>query len=353
MNQITFPEPFELESGQVLPELRVAYHSWGNPSSERVIWVFHALTANSDVSEWWPALFGPGLLLDPDQYRIICANMLGSPYGSTHPGDLDNGSDFPLVTVRDLVAAHRRLAQHLNIQDIYLGIGGSMGGQQLLEWSVQEPGRFSFIVPLATNAKHSPWGIAFNEAQRMAIEAGRLGGGEEGAQKGMEAARAMALLSYRHYEAYKQTQSEDSDDLIHDFKASSYQRYQGLKLSRRFDAHSYYTLSRTMDSHNIGRNRGGIQEALARIKSKALVIGIDSDILFPLTEQIEITQHIKDARLYVIESTFGHDGFLVELQSIGRIIQAFLNGEIQEAAFSANGLGPRLEKLALPGSESF
>jgi len=353
MRKETFPGPFELECGEALPELQVTYHLWGDPARQPVIWVFHALTANSDVSEWWPKLFGSGKLLDPDKYCILCANMLGSPYGSTHPGDFPEPDAFPLVTIKDMVAAHRLLADRLGIKEIYLGIGGSMGGQQLLEWNVQEPGRFSYIVPLATNARHSPWGIAFNEAQRMAIRTGWAEGGEKGAQSGLEAARAIALLSYRHYDAYRLTQSEDSDEEYRNFKASSYQQYQGLKLSRRFDARSYFFLTRAMDSHNIGRGWGGVDQALARIEARALVIGIDSDLLFPLAEQVELAEKIRDSRLYVIESTFGHDGFLVELESIGAVVTAFFEDRIEGAAFSAKGLAPRLGSIALPGSETF
>ncbi len=353
MRQETFPGPFELECGESLPELKVAYHLWGDPSRQPVIWVFHALTANSDVSEWWPELFGNGKLLDPDKFCILCANMLGSPYGTTHSGDFPSPEAFPLITIKDMVAAHRLLADKLGIGQISLGIGGSMGGQQLLEWSVQEPGRFSYIVPLATNARHSPWGIAFNETQRMSILAGRARGGEEGARMGLEAARAIALLSYRHYHAYRLTQSEDSDEEYQNFKASSYQQYQGLKLSRRFDAHSYFCLTRAMDSHNLGRGWGGVDQALSRITAKTMIIGIDSDLLFPLAEQVELAEKIPDARLYVIESTFGHDGFLVELESIGAVVMAFLEDRIEGAAFSANGLAPRLGSIALPGSETF
>ncbi len=352
MKYVTFPGPFELESGESLPELKIAYHSWGELQSKKVVWVFHALTANSDVSEWWPGLFGAGKLLDPDKYFIICANMLGSCYGSSCPDALPTGTEFPLITIRDMVKAHKMLATHLGIEQIHLGLGGSMGGQQLLEWSVQEPERFEFIVPLATNAKHSPWGIAFNEAQRMAIEAGRPAG-KDGARMGLEAARAMALLSYRHYQAYEKTQSEAEDTKLSDFKASSYQRYQGTKLSSRFDVDSYYTLSKAMDSHNIGRDRNGIANALSRIEAKALVIGIDSDILFPMDEQIELALHLKNARLYVIESTFGHDGFLVELDTIGETVKAFLEGRMDQTTFFADRMGERLGKLALPGSESF
>jgi homoserine O-acetyltransferase len=170
---------------------------------------------------------------------------------------------------------------------------------------------------------------------------------------GLEAARAIALLSYRHYDAYRLTQSEDSDEEYQNFKASSYQQYQGLKLRRRFDPDSYFCLTRSMDSHNLGRGRNGVDEALASIQAKALIIGIDSDLLFPLVEQVELAEKIRDARLYVIESTFGHDGFLVELESIGTVVMAFLENRIEGAAFSANGLAPRLGSIALPGSETF
>ncbi|MEM6298581.1 MAG: alpha/beta fold hydrolase, partial [Bacteroidota bacterium] len=240
MKKLIHNQPFTLESGAILPRLEIAYHTYGTLNADRsnVIWVFHALTGNSEVADWWEGLFGAGKVLDPNRDFIICANMLGSCYGSSSPISENPVTQTPfygnfprLVTVRDMVKAHRILARELGIQKIKLGIGGSMGGQQLLEWAVQEPERFRTIIPIATNAKHSSWGIAYNESQRMALEADStlwyaspLAG-----RAGLRAARATALLSYRNYETYVATQI-DEQSTLEDFRAKSYQNYQGEKL---------------------------------------------------------------------------------------------------------------------------
>ncbi|MFY0601063.1 MAG: homoserine O-acetyltransferase [Cyclobacteriaceae bacterium] len=307
-------ESLFLESGDTLQNVKIRYTTCGklNRDKTNVVWVFHALTANSDPIEWWPGLVGNDEIINPKDHFIICANMLGSCYGTTGP--LNNS--FPLVTINDMVKLHKILANHLGIKKIYLGIGGSMGGQQLLEWAVQEPNLFEHLVPLATNAIHSPWAIAFNEAQRMALE-------NIDPSKGLEAARAIAMLSYRHYDTYQATQ-EDIDQRWDGFKASSYQKYQGEKLRKRFSANSYYTLSKAMDSHHVGRHFGSAEAALKRIQSKALVIGIDTDILFPCQEQEFIAKNIKGGRFEKIASKYGHDGFLTESKEISALLVDFL-----------------------------
>ncbi len=305
-------EPLVLESGQTLRDLRIHYTTHGklNSDGSNVVWVFHALTANSDPSEWWPGLVGSGDIISPDEYFIVCANMLGSCYGSTEPLNFH----FPLITIRDIVNAHKKLKKHLGIDKILVGIGGSMGGQQLLEWAVQEPSLFEYIVPVATNAKHSAWGIAFNETQRMAIRSA------SNPSIGLDVARAIAMLSYRNDETYNVTQNDD-DGRIDNFSASSYQQYQGEKLSRRFSPFSYYYLSKAMDSHNIGVGQNGIQHALSQIRSKAILIGLESDILFPLHEQKFIADHIPDSVFYSIKSLYGHDGFLIETPQVSEILR--------------------------------
>ncbi|MEQ8473399.1 MAG: homoserine O-acetyltransferase [Marinoscillum sp.] len=307
-------DPIVLECGDTLRNVKISYTTFGKLNKEKtnVVWVFHALTANGNPAEWWSELVGHGKVINPESHFIVCANMLGSCYGSTGPLN----SNFPLVTINDMVKAHQILKKHLGLNRIHLGIGGSMGGQQLLEWAVQEPDLFEHIVPLATNAFHSPWGIAFNEAQRMALE-------NIDSAKGLEAARAIAMLSYRHYNTYHETQ-KDVDQRWDDYAASSYQRYQGEKLRKRFSVHSYYSLSKAMDSHHLGRHFGSAEAALKRIRSKALVIGIDSDILFPPVEQKFIAEHIEGAKLKIIPSKFGHDGFLTEAELITELLNDFL-----------------------------
>ena len=371
MKYLAVKESFPMESGAVLPELEIAFTTHGTLNEERdnVIWICHALTANADPAEWWPGLVGEGKLFDPGRHFIVCANMLGSCYGTTGPQSVNPETGkpyldtFPLVTVRDMVRAHILLRRHLGIERIALAIGGSMGGQQVLEWAVMEPGHIARICLLASNARHSPWGIAFNEAQRMAIRADQTlhGEGPEAGQLGLEAARAIAMLSYRNYQTYKKSQSESSDELMDGFRASSYQRYQGLKLRKRFDAFTYLTLSKAMDSHNIGRGRDGIRNALGLVRAKTLIISIESDLLFPVEEQVELANHIPDAILQVIESAYGHDGFLIENEQISRITSRFLEDDSFRAPFAGyrlhnkTGLNGQAagKGIALPGMEGF
>jgi homoserine O-acetyltransferase len=335
-------KPFQLESGLVLPGLRLAYNVLGQPDAagDNIVWIFHALTANSRPDEWWPGLVGPGKLLDPGKHRIICVNMPGSCYGSIGPLDIIPPSSihhpssnnqpyyhhFPLFTPRDMANAYRLLREALNIHRIALGIGGSMGGQQLLEWAILEPELFEHIVPIATNAFHSAWGRAFNASQRMCIEADPSWKEQhpEAGIEGMKVARSVALLSYRHYETYAATQADEPDVLEH-FRSESYQRYQGEKLALRFNAFSYHSLTRAMDAHHVGRGRGGAEQALQRIRAKTCVIGIDTDLLYPLQEQAFIARFVPGAYLEVLESIYGHDGFLLEYAKLENILHKFLS----------------------------
>ena len=323
-----------MESGASLPELSITYTTSGKLSTEKdnVIWVFHALTANSDPQEWWPGLVGPGHILAPDKYFIVCANILGSCYGTTGPRSVDPktgvtyGLDFPLFTIRDIVNVHKLVQKKLGITTIHLGIGGSMGGQQLLEWAIMDPGLFRNICLIATNARHSPWGIAFNESQRLALLADPTfeENVEDAGQKGMKAARAVAMLSYRNQLTYETTQL-DSNGKIDDYKASTYQAYQGEKLVRRFNAHSYYYLAKSMDTHNVGRGWVSIEEALSHITARAVVVGIQSDLLFTPKEQSYLADNIQGSELVMIDSLYGHDGFLVETERLSEVLEEFLS----------------------------
>lgn len=355
--------PFTLESGATLPELEIAYCTYGelNAAKDNVIWICHALTANADAADWWNGLVGEGKIFDPNYHFIICANIIGSCYGSTGPKSINPatgkiyGKDFPLVTVRDMVAAHQLLQQYLGIDKIKFAIGGSMGGQQVLEWAITDPGLFENICLLATNAQHSPWGIAFNEAQRMAIFADPTiyDDTPEAGQKGIEAARAIAMLSYRNYKTYKYSQSEENLEKIDDFRASSYQRYQGLKLHLRFNALSYIALSKAMDSHNVGRGRGSVEAALAQVKAKTVVISIQSDVLFPVNEQEFIQAHIPNARLEIFDSLYGHDGFLIESEAITQVLRPVLNGIWKNGVSKKSNTSTPTGTLILPGTERF
>jgi homoserine O-acetyltransferase len=337
-----YPKTFKLESGKRLRKLQIAYQTYGklNAKKDNVVWVCHALTANADVFDWWRGLFGNEDLFTPRDHFIVCANSLGSPYGTTNPTSISPTTgqpyylSFPQYTIRDLIAAHKLLADHLNIDQIAVLIGGSMGGQQALEWAVSEPKRIKNLVVLATNAVHSSWGIAFNESQRLAISTDRTfyANHPKGGAKGLKTARSIALLSYRTYTTYGATQIESDSAKTDDYKASSYQNYQGEKLIKRFDAYSYWFLTKCMDSHHIGRGRGSIEAALRNISAKTLVIGISSDILFPPEEQKYLATHIRGAAYAEIDSFYGHDGFLIETKTISKIIKRFLKDQVLSAA---------------------
>jgi homoserine O-acetyltransferase len=330
----SYTKPFRLESGALLTEYHLAYNTFGelNEAGDNVIWIFHALTANSNPVEWWSGLVGEGRLFDPSRYFIVCVNMPGSAYGSLGPLDMNplTGEPyyhaFPWFTTRDMIRSYQPLREALGIRKIHIAIGGSMGGQQLLEWAIEEPSLFRHIIPIATNAYHSAWGIAFNASQRLAIETDATWGNKhpEAGLNGMKVARSIALLSYRHYDAYGISQIEETNDLLDDFKSESYQRYQGEKLARRFNAFSYYFLSKAMDAHNIGRGRVSIEAALQQITARTLVIGISNDILFPIDEQEYLAATISGASFKSIESFYGHDGFLLEYDKITQAIHHFL-----------------------------
>jgi len=318
---------FKLEAGGELEDIVIRYHtSCESPEGKKVIWICHALTANSDPSDWWDTLCGPGLLFDTDRYFIICANILGSCYGSTGPSNYDKAPmrSFPLVTIHDLVAAHEILRKALGIEKIDFLVGGSNGGFQSIEWAVSHPEIIDNLCLLATSAIVSPWCTATLEAQRMAIRADATFEQQKdlhGGAAGLSAARSMALTTYRNYEGYAATQSEKDPEFLLANRAVTYQQYQGQKLVNRFDAYSYYTLTLEVDTHNIGRGRGGVAQALKRVTAKTLCIGIDSDILFPVAESARIAGGVQDGYLEVISSDFGHDGFLLEHEQIAAAIR--------------------------------
>lgn len=324
---------FRLESGTTLPEISLAYQTFGtlNDRRDNVIWVCHALTANTDVLDWWTGLFGENNLFDPENYFIICVNSPGSCYGSTGPGTpLENKrpllDKFPLLTTVDASNVFEKVRITLNISSIYLLIGASLGGQQALAWSIAQPKVFRNLALIATNARHSAFGIAFNESQRLAIEAdSTFGNGNiTGGRKGLLAARSIALLSYRSYSIYQQTQSEETADKTDAFRASGYQKYQGEKLVRRFNPYAYVCLTKMMDSHNVARGKSSLAEALKSVEAKTIAVGITSDQLFPVSEQKYLAQAIPGAEYAEISSNYGHDGFLVETEKLTVILEDFL-----------------------------
>lgn len=327
MNFYHHQAPFELENGAVLPGITIAYHTYGtmNADGSNVVWVCHALTANSDPADWWKGLVGEGSLIDPARYFIVSANMLGSCYGSTGPASIDPEtgkpyySSFPKVTIRDIVAANILLRKHLGIGSIYLLMGGSMGGYQVLEWAVMEAEVVRHLFLIATSPSESAWGVAIHTTQRLAIEADstwRDASPDAGA-RGLKAARAIGMLTYRNYSTFQQKQTDPDPEKTDEFKASSYINYQGDKLVKRFNAFSYWLLTKAMDSHHLARGRGGdLITVLHSIRQPALIMGIRSDILCPLDEQRFMAAHMPQAKLVEIDSDFGHDGFIIETKQI-------------------------------------
>ncbi len=323
---------FQLESGRKLQGLSLGYTTFGklNANKSNVVWITHALTANSNPEEWWNGLVGKGKFFNPQEHFLICVNTLGSCYGSTGPLSINPDTEnpyyhnFPEITIRDIVNGLDLLRAHLEIEKIHTLIGGSLGGQQAVEWAILQPNLIENLFLVATNAQHSPWGKAFNESQRLAIKADRTwhSYSDDAGLKGLKAARSIALLSYRNYETYSASQ-EDNNELTDDFKASSYQNYQGQKLVGRFNAFSYYYLSKTMDSHNVGRGRKSVKEALSVVKAKTLIIAISSDILFPVSEAKVLADGIENSQLSIVDSLYGHDGFLIETEQLKRKFEKF------------------------------
>ena len=323
----------QLESEHTLKDVQVGYHTFGqlNTKKDNVIWVCHALTANSNVSDWWSGLFGAGKVLDPSKYFIVCANILGSPYGSTNARSTDPNSgqpyglEMPLITIKAQVTAHAHIAQHLGIGAIQYAIGGSCGGHQVLEMCLHSELHVNNAILLVTSARETPWSIAIHEAQRMALKADVTfeNNSNDAGKNGLKAARGMSMIAYRTIKQYN-NQQEEKDDRWDDFKAASYIQYQGKKLADRFYAHCYYHLIKTLDTHNVGRGRGGVKAALKTMTTNCLIISVDSDLLIPVQEQTFLAQFIPANKHVVIESNYGHDGFLIEFDKINTIIkQAF------------------------------
>lgn len=323
---------FRFEAGGELGRVKAVYHT--SPSRRgRVIWICHALTANSDPEDWWPEMVGKGRLFDPERDFIVCVNILASPYGSSCPASLNPetglpyGFDFPAVTVRDTVQVFEAVRRALGIGQIDLLVGSSIGGFHAIEWAVSEPDLFARAAFIATTPRVSPYLSAGIETQRMALEADPSFRADpvSGGAAGLRCARAQAVLSYRCFEGYGLTQAEVDDDTLFASRAASYERYQGEKLLKRgFDACSYYYLCNTVDSHNTGRGRGGVAAALGRIRARVTVASIDTDCIFPASETLLWARMIPGAEYRCLTSRFGHDGFLLETAQLTDLLKPLL-----------------------------
>lgn len=331
---------FALENQQVLKNVQVGFQTWGtlNERRDNVLVVCHALTGNTDLADWWDGVLGPEKALDTNRYWVICLNVLGSCYGTTGPRSINPetgkpyGGDFPRVTVRDSVRLHLEAVKTLGVQGIEAVIGGSMGGMQALEWGFLAPDLVKRLVVIAASGRHSAWTIGWSEAQRAAIYADpnwRNGyyTDEEPPVAGLAAARMNAMISYRSWRSFQDRfgRTEQGGDGQNGFAVESYQQYQGRKLTERFDANVYVRLTQLMDTHDVSRGRGAYEEALAGLHLPTLVIGINSDILYPLPEQEELARHLPQSDFRILHSEDGHDAFLIEFEQLNSFIRPFLD----------------------------
>ncbi|MBO6536676.1 MAG: homoserine O-acetyltransferase [Balneolaceae bacterium] len=331
----TFSKSFITESGDELQNPHLVYHTWGklNNQKNNVILICHALTGNSDASDWFSGLFETGGIIDLDKHFVICINHPGSCYGSIGPTSIDPNlgnpyqANFPELTIRDIVRLEQQLLDELGIQEIELIIGGSMGGMIALEFCVMDS-RIKSACLIAMGASHSAWAIGISEAQRIAIKADRNWNdgfytNDSPPAQGLAAARSMAMITYRSPQDYERKFGRNWNIQKKQFEVESYLGYQGEKLVQRFDANSYITLTKAMDSHDIARGRGTVKTVLERLTIPILIIGIDSDLLYPIHEQIELAEHLPNSTFREIKSKYGHDAFLIEFEQMNRALRQF------------------------------
>ncbi len=336
-----------LESGEHIPEVEVAYRTWGelNPEATNTVLICHALTGSADADDWWQGMFGPGKALNPERDFIVCSNVLGGCYGTTGPLSQNPstgthyGADFPRVTIRDMVSVQRRLLAEIGVPALSLVIGPSLGGMQVLEWAACFPELVQKIAPIGVSGRHSAWCIATSEAQRQAIYADPEW--QDGhysldspPRQGFAVARMMAMVSYRSWQNFEQRFSRNSRQPAGEslFEVESYLRYQGEKIHHRFDAVSYVRLTQAMDSHDLSRARGNYAQVLAQIEQPALVVSVESDVLYPPLEQQELAQLLTSSSYAVLESANGHDGFLIDTDELGALVREFRDSPLELSA---------------------
>ncbi len=361
---------FELESGVVLPETKLLFRTWGslNRAADNAVVVFHSLTGDADITSWWKGLFGKNKSIDPTRHFVICANLIGSCYGSTGPTSINPETgqpwqaSFPDVTVRDNVLAQQQLVRWLGVRRVDMVIGGSLGGMLALQWAAEDSS-VRRVVAVATSAAHSAWCIAWSEAQRQAIFADpEWNGGYYAPDRppaaGLAAARMMAMLSYRNPESFEErfgraaaSEPAHQRDRAHvagsdratantavphppsrqSFSVQGYLHHQGSKLVKRFDANSYVCLTRMANAHDLGlvapaSAQSGKGKKTPRIEQPVLLVGIPSDILFPMAEIRALAELLPAADVATLESVHGHDGFLIDADRLDAIIQRWSEG---------------------------
>ncbi|MFB7933937.1 homoserine O-acetyltransferase [Streptomyces sp. NPDC056039] len=339
-----------LEAGGELPGVRLAFETWGRlaPDRSNAVLVLHALTGDSHAAGpaepghptpgWWDGLIGPGRALDTDHWFVVAPNVLGGCQGSTGPSSVSPrgrrwGGDFPFLTQRDQVAAEAGLADALGIDRWALVVGGSMGGMRALEWAVSRPERTDALLLLATAAAASAEQIAWATVQSNAVRSdpdwrgGHYHDTGRGPHAGLGLARRIAHVTYRSEPELqvrfgRSAQGAEDPRYGGRYAVESYLDHHAAKLVRRFDAGSYVVLCEAMNSHDIGRGRGGVRAALSRVTARTLVAGVDSDRLYPPSQQAELAAGIPTADdVRVIESPYGHDGFLIETDQVAALVK--------------------------------
>ncbi len=343
--------PLVLQYGATLEHVAVAYETYGelNSQGDNAILICHALTGSAhaagahdkqQVPGWWDPLIGPGKPIDSNEYFVISSNVLGGCYGSTGPSSINPVSgrpyrlSFPRYTIRDMVMVQKRLLDKLGVTSLKAVIGGSMGGMQVLEWAAMYPEQVRSIIPIGIGARHSAWAIGLNEVARRAItsDPNWQNGNyppEQQPDAGLGLARAIAMLSYRSLDSLeakfgRERVSASRDLLGVSFEIESYLSYQGVKLVQRFDANTYLYITRAMDDYDLAEGRGRLAEVLAKMTMPALVMGIDSDVLYPEQEQKQLVEILPSAEYARICSPHGHDAFLIEFPQLAVRLRRFL-----------------------------
>ncbi len=336
ITQTKLEQPFITESGYRFEHAEAAYKTWGqlNEKRDNVVVICHALTGHAAADEWFWGFFAPNGIFDRENHFVICINVPGSCYGSVGPWSIDPEtgepykSDFPELTIRDMVRFQQLLLNQLGIRGIEYVVGGSLGGMQALEFAIMDE-RIRSAVCIAVGKEHTPWAIGISHAQRRAIQADPVWNNgdydrEHQPASGLAAARMMAMITYRSPadfdRKFRRNLQKGHEDY---FQVESYLDYQGKKLVSRFDAHSYINLTEAMDSHDIARGRGSDEAILNRVKIPVLVVGVDSDLLYPPEEQQELAHLLANGTYEEISSYHGHDAFLIEFEKLNIIIRRF------------------------------
>jgi homoserine O-acetyltransferase len=352
VQNVTFAQPpdeLTLESGEKLGPITLTYETYGTLNKEKnnALLVLHALSGDShaaDQNGWWENLIGPGKGIDTDKYFVICSNVIGGCKGSTGPASINPlsgkpyGLSFPLISIHDMVEAQRRLVDFLGIENLLSVVGGSMGGMQVLQWMVSYPKRIRSAIPIATTLKHTPQQIAFNEVGRQAVmsdpdwKKGDYYGCSSPA-KGLALARMIGHITYMSdvsmTEKFGRRTRQDKEPFKFsaDFEVEGYLHYRGDNFVKRFDANSYLYLTKAIDNFNL-LNGHGIANIFEGLKAKVLVLAFKSDWLYPTYQSQEIVKACKlsgvEASYCEINSTYGHDAFLLEITKETQLIESFL-----------------------------